>query len=246
VNVISKALTPGNGGWNAGQIRGGKELSGQSTFEMGKLIYFVGGVSAAGKSTVTQRLADMSGYRIVALDDLYNFLRAGMNDRHSSEEVTRKITIDIIEQFLAFETTCIMEGGWILPDKAKELKDRHGEEFYPVFCGYPNADVSERMELIKSGKVHWLCETSKEYLNAWVQEQAEESQWFQDECAKYEIPFFDFSNVEEGSAALTTNYTQWCGIELNKQINLSLKKPIKKQKSRLVSIRSFLGRLTKH
>jgi 2-phosphoglycerate kinase len=213
---------------------------------MKKLIYFVGGVSAAGKSTVTKKLSDMSGHRIVALDDLYNFLRASMNDRRVSKEVTRKITIDIIEQFLAFETTCITEGGWILPDKAKELKDRHGEQFYPVFCGYPNADVSERMRLIKSGKVHWLCETSKEYLITWVQEQAEESQWFQDECAKYKLPFFDFSNVEEGSAALMANYTQWCGAELNKQINLPPKKSVKKQKSSLVSIRSFLGRLTKH
>lgn len=178
---------------------------------MTSAIYFIGGASASGKSVVAKMLAAKDQCSIVELDEFYDILEGTFKDHAGLEEVTGKIALQVVAELLAVNAVCLVEGGWIDPAQAKKLKDRTQGRFYPVYCGYPNGDVEQRLAMIKQEKSHWLAEKSKKTARAYLASQIEDSRRYQRQCEKYELPFFDFSDVNAGTAALSANYTAWQG-----------------------------------
>ena len=172
-------------------------------------IYFIGGASASGKSTAARMLAARDGRAVVELDNFYDILGKFVDDQGALEKVTEKIALEVMARLLAADAFCIVKGGWIDPAKAKKLKETSAGRFYPVYCGYPRLQVEARFKMIRKAKAHWLAEKSAKAAHAFLREQLKLSKWYRKECQKYDLPFFDFSTVEDGAAALGVNYTRW-------------------------------------
>lgn len=176
---------------------------------MASAIYFIGGASASGKSVVARALAAEAQWPIVELDEFYDILDSAFEDHTNLEKATDKIALQVVVQLLAVNAACLVEGGWIDPAPAKKLKDRSQGQFYPVYCGYPNGTVEQRLTMIKREKAHWLAERSKKTARAYLESQIKHSRWYQRQCDQYGLPFFDFSDISVGVAALSANYTDW-------------------------------------
>ncbi|HRC71365.1 MAG TPA: hypothetical protein PK880_02400 [Candidatus Competibacter sp.] len=172
-------------------------------------IYFIGGASASGKSTAARMLAARDGRAVVELDNFYDILGKVVDDQGALEKVTQKIALEVVARLLSADAFCIVEGGWIDPSKARKLKEASDGRFYPVYCGYPRLKVEARFKMIRKKKVHWLAEKSAKAAHSFLQEQIKLSRWYRKECKRYDLPFFDFSTVEDGVAALSVNYTRW-------------------------------------
>lgn len=176
---------------------------------MKNAIYFIGGASASGKSTVASRMAERDALPVIELDRFYDLLSRHLRDREVLASVTERMAREVATQLLRCNALGLLEGGWIYPARARKLQDEFDGRFCPVYCGYPRADAKERLTLIKHGDRHWLTEESKKTAVAYLQEQIEESRWYQKECQKYALPFFDFSSIEEGAQALERHYQRW-------------------------------------
>ncbi|MBL8251594.1 MAG: hypothetical protein JNK31_07995 [Candidatus Competibacter sp.] len=176
---------------------------------MKNAIYFIGGASASGKSVAARKLVAGDGRAIIELDNFYDILASALADHVILEKVTGKIAAEAVIQLLAANAFCLVEGGWIDPSRASKLKDKSEGRFYPVYCGYAHGKVKERLRIIKNGKNHWLAEQSGKAARDFLRSQIELSRWYRKQCEKYALPFFDFSSVEEGMAALVADYGRW-------------------------------------
>ncbi len=172
-------------------------------------IYFIGGASASGKSTVARLLAAQEERSIVELDNFYDILESATQDESFLEKTTQKIALELVSQLLAANAFCIVEGGWIPPFEAKKLKDSSQDRFYPVYCGYLNGKAKDRLRKIRDGKSHWLTEKPPKVARAYLRDQLKRSHWYQKQCKKYDLPFFDFSNFGDGVTALSLDYCRW-------------------------------------
>jgi hypothetical protein len=172
-------------------------------------IYFIGGASASGKSEVTKYIKEnFENIKTEELDDIYNSFDYNIVE---SEKVilTQELAYRKIGELYNLGFSGIVEGGWISPSKANELKNTFGNRFYPVYCGYPNANVEDRIEEIIQSKEHWLKSKTPDYRFEWVTKQKIESEDYQYHCNQYKIPFFDFSDFKIGSKNLFENYKEW-------------------------------------
>ncbi|MBK8507199.1 MAG: hypothetical protein V9G63_11465 [Candidatus Competibacter sp.] len=146
---------------------------------------------------------------MVELDNFYDILEIALKNHVILEKITGKIALEAAAQLLAADAFCIIEGGWIDPAQARKLKDKSEGRFYPVYCGYPTGKVKERFKMIKNGNSHWLVEESEKSACAYLRAQIKLSQWYRKQCKKHDLPFFDFSKVEDGVAALSSDYFNW-------------------------------------
>ena len=176
---------------------------------MQNTIYFIGGASASGKSVVASRLAELDLLTVIELDRFYDLLSRTLHNREVLAKVTERVAREVATQLVRCNARGVLEGGWIYPARAKQLRTEFKGRFYPVYCGYPHADARERLALIKERNQHWLAEEPKKTALAYLKEQIEESRWYEKECKKYALPFFDFSNIEEGTQALERHYHDW-------------------------------------
>lgn len=172
-------------------------------------IYFVGGASASGKTVSTQALAQEFSVNTVTLDDFYDIIRKSFNDEPLVQKTTKNVTTSCVNKFLSIGATGIIEGGWIAPSQAAKICKSYGNRFCPVYCGYPQADIDTRLEMIVRDGKHWLAGRSQKEARKWLKEQIEGSLWYASECLKYSIPFFDFSDVKKGQQQLQAHYRAW-------------------------------------
>lgn len=176
---------------------------------MNNYIYFVGGASASGKTTITKKLSAKYLHPVVELDKFHMAITPAIFERDPLVEATRNIAIEVIRQLLSSNASCIVEGAWINPEQAKELRDHSEGRFHPVYCGYPEAAMDERFQAIKISGTHWLAMQPEDEARAFLIKEIVESKWYMEECQKHQIPFFDFSDFETGNEALAENYAGW-------------------------------------
>lgn len=176
---------------------------------MNRGIYFIGGASASGKSFCTGELKQKFGVKNIELDDLYNVIKPAVSDDSVAKNITKDVVLFCVKKFLEASVTGILEGGWINPSVAFEISNISGSQFQAVYCGYPNADVELRLETIISHGKHWLTRKDRATAIEWLNNQTAASRWYEDECKKYGIPFFDFSDVMAGSSQLHDHYSAW-------------------------------------
>ena len=176
---------------------------------MNRGIYFVGGASASGKSTCTARLAGEAGVGRIELDGFYNVIRHGVRNESALKAVAQDVVAFSLKKLVEADVGGILEGGWIEPAQAAELAALQPKRFCPVYCGYPNADVAARLEMILRHGKHWLTARDRPTALAWLEQQVDGSRWYQSECRAYGIPYFDFSDMDEGSRQLRGHYLAW-------------------------------------
>ena len=172
-------------------------------------LYFIGGASAAGKSTVARALATRTGRNSIELDAYYDLLEPLTRNSRALEQATTQVSLEAVRQMLKLGAKGIVEGGWIAPARAWQLHNESAGHFYPVYCGYPQAKAKPRLALIRAQPQHWLADKTDSEALEFLRQQIKDSRWYQQECAKYGLPFFDFSEVASGAAALERDYCAW-------------------------------------
>lgn len=168
-------------------------------------VYFIGGASASGKSTVAKKLAS-SKYQSLELDDFQNILSNVILDCNERKSATEAVAETAVRQLLASHSSCLVNGSWISAEIAYKLQQEFGNLFQPIFCGFPNAIASERLKAIKETGTHWLTKESDAFGMSWLQGQIDASISYQKECKKYNLEFIDFSDFSTGEAALLSNF----------------------------------------
>lgn len=176
---------------------------------MNNRIYFVGGASAAGKSTITKELSVRSSLPLVELDKFHDILIPAIGERELLIETTRKVALEAVELLLNTKAACIIEGGWIKPARAHTLKNNFGSRFCPVYCGYAGADLATRYLAIQANGTHWLNDKPKSEAHAFLTTQIKESAEYRQECARFHLAFFDCTDFSAGSKALCAHFEMW-------------------------------------
>lgn len=172
-------------------------------------LYFIGGASASGKSTIARILATKSHRSAIELDAYYDLLEPLTRNHRALEQATTQVSLELVRQMLKLGAKGIVEGGWIAPAQARQLHRESEGHFYPVYCGYPQAKAKSRLALIRAQQQHWLADKPNSEALEFLRQQIKDSRWYQQECTKYALPFFDFSEVASGAAALERDYCAW-------------------------------------
>jgi predicted kinase len=173
---------------------------------MGTRIIYIGGASASGKTATAVKLSAMTGLPVVELDEYYDLLVDSACGAEVAAAVTPAIARRVVEDLLDAGGNCIVEGGWIDPSVAAELREGYGNAFQPVFCGYPVSQVGDRLAAIVASGEHWLADKSRAEARAFLAGQVKASKWYERECARCGIPFVDFSDPEAGQRRVLESF----------------------------------------
>lgn len=164
-------------------------------------IFFICGVSAAGKSTIARALAEKYSVPLVELDHYHSFLMEQGLEKTPPFGATRNLVDRVIRMLLSTHAGCIAEGVWSTPIQAHQLRMDYGDRLQPLFCGYPNADPELRRQVVIEGGRHWL----KYWLNTrpgdiakWLVDQKASGRAMEIECRELGVPFVDMSDFTEG------------------------------------------------
>jgi shikimate kinase len=161
------------------------------------IVRLIGGASASGKSTTAKEIARTLGVPLIELDPIYNAVEKGGSS--GAVQTTNDICETLLAGLLSASADCVLEGGWISP----EIAQKHcGDGMIAVFTGYPGADASERLEVMRQSSKHWISRLDDSEAIEKIEQQIVGSRWYRDEAAKRGFTFIDFSSFEEGASAL--------------------------------------------
>jgi len=162
-------------------------------------VIFIGGASAAGKSTAANMLSKKIGRPVIALDRIHNLLTGYGDTNETNIAATQAVARAFIEELLKTKTKCIVEGGWIRPSTSAELLDQYGNAYFPIYCGYQDVRAEDLLRDITDHGVHWLTNRPEPEAVAFIQKQIETSRTIiRVEAAKYGLNFVDFSDQNKG------------------------------------------------
>lgn len=177
--------------------------------KMNRGIYFIGGASASGKSAIATILTNEFGDKHIELDGIYDVISHAVDNEKAAMQITTDVVILCMKKWIEYGVDGIVEGGWIDPSQAAKLVARYKKKFHPVYCGYPRADIADRLAMITATGDHWLAEINRQAARDWLAKQVAGSRWYESECAKFKIPFFDLSDLPAGSHQLQDHYRAW-------------------------------------
>lgn len=163
---------------------------------------FIGGASAAGKTTLARHLGHLLQLPVLSLDRLYGAIGPAFADGEEHRAATRRICRALLRELLASSARCIVEGGWLRPPDAATLRSDDGLEV--LYCGLAETTAAERLRVIRSAKdePHWLAAQSEVEALAWLEEQIMSSHRVRDQCAVLGLTYLDCSRFEESETAL--------------------------------------------
>ena len=172
-------------------------------------IYFVGGASGAGKTTVTKKLSQKFDIPVVELDDFQRLIMTAVPVLENRITAMRTISRCVIEQLVGARSRTLVDGAWIEPEEAAELRARYGASFHPVYCGYQDQDLSARLTGLRNKGSHWLSREPGEAAAAFMLKQSRDSERLRAECARWGMSYCDFTSYALGSEALGGDFERW-------------------------------------
>lgn len=178
-------------------------------------VYLIGGMSGSGKSYAAKFLAALprEPLSIIELDKFYNAIRdayvsIGEKAWDKGSSSAKNCAVQIARDALTADVTCIIEGVWIEPERAAELKREFGDKFHAVFCGYPDDNAENRYSEFKKRKSnHWtIANRTREEALKHFESQIKSSVTLQAQCAEYQLPFANFSVFHQGFGFLYDHF----------------------------------------
>jgi hypothetical protein len=165
------------------------------------MLYFIGGVSRAGKTEVRRRLLEnhsISGIETDVLRSMFEFAAPELGISHSkSPSENRDRMQPYLEAFCKgrsyFDDDYVVEGDALKPEIVERFV-RVGEG-RAVFLGYPNVSVEIQLVRLRNHNIGWIQRISDEELRSLLAIFIEDSKWFERECASRNLPFVDVSNL---------------------------------------------------
>jgi len=165
-------------------------------------LIYIGGVSGAGKSVSAKKLSAHLALPIVVLDSYFRMLRRTGCGDDAARDGMPQLAQALIEDLLQANARCIVEGGWLAPDAIAGIQRSHQGRLHAAYCGIPDADVETLLRNVIARGEHWLAKEPVDVAKAILHHQVSGSRWYQAECRKFGIRFFDFSDQEAGARDL--------------------------------------------
>ena len=172
------------------------------------MIYILGGASRSGKTLLSRRAVSEKGIPYFPLDALFGGLANGvpqldiMYDQSFTERAEKiwPVAKPLLGFFFHEERDFLIEGDSILPVQVQELASE-GNKVRACFLGYSEVSKEEKIALVRmyhQGTIDWTKDISDEEMLDLVDQMIEFSKYLKEECAKYDIEYFDIShNFEE-------------------------------------------------
>ena len=172
-------------------------------------VYYIGGASAAGKTTASIRLAAAAGIARVELDDFQRAMMPALPDVSRRAVVTRQLAQAAVIALLDSDAECIIDGAWLAPSEAEQLRERYGVRFHPLYCGYRAVNIGARLSAIRSAGEHWLASIPQAEAAQFLDKQVTDSETLKQTCEEFGIPYRDFTDHDVGFAALKADFDRW-------------------------------------
>lgn len=187
---------------------------------MNPKFYFIGGASRSGKSTLCRALSANECVSYFSLDFLHQGVERGLTQiaeamlaqagPAAAEKITHAIVPGLIDNVIYNDVSYILEGGWLQPDIAAQIKDRYRTKDIRIcYVGYPGADPQAKVAEIRAytGPNNYLSTKSDDEIRAHVKAQIRGSVWYKEEADKHGFIFCDTSqqfasSIEDAKKAL--------------------------------------------
>jgi hypothetical protein len=171
------------------------------------MLYVLGGASRSGKTLLARRAVAEKQIPYFPLDALFYSLVHGVPElgvRHDNTLMERPhkmwpLTKPCLDYFLKEERDYLVEGDSILPSQISDLV-AEGKPIKCCFVGYTELTKDEKLTLVRQhcqGNADWTKDIPNEEMFPMIDEMIEFSKYLKEECAKYNIPYFDISHSFE-------------------------------------------------
>lgn len=174
------------------------------------MIYLIGGVPRAGKSTLSHLLVERNKIPFVPLDSLVHMIKDVVPDLKMTEvydQIPEKF-YPFLERLTYYTTytvpNYVIEGDCLLPRHVDELRKKY--EVKSVFLGNSNTNMETIRKYV--GHNDWMDELPPEQLADFPNWLIKQSLFFAEECKKYNITYIDMTdglyseNLERAYASL--------------------------------------------
>lgn len=176
------------------------------------MLYIIGGAARSGKSLLAHKILKEKLVPFFPLDGLVGTLAHSapehgvrhQNDFVEKSEKTWKFSKELFIYFFKTQTSYLVEGDCILPQQIAELQAEYSGQIKCCFLGYPSMTAPQKLDMVRTfhlGDKDWTRKHSDEKMLEMLEAMIVYSKHLQEECAKYNIPFFDVSdNFEKAQA----------------------------------------------
>lgn len=180
------------------------------------MIYILGGASRSGKTLLSRKAVLEKGIPYFPLDALFGGLvngapELGVMYKQSFVERAEKmwpVAKALLKFFFHEEHDFLIEGDTVLPSQVNELI-LEGNNVKSCFVGYVDLSKEEKLDLVRKypqGSTDWTKDISDEEMLSLVDQMIEFSKYLKEECAKYEIQYFDISHDFSASREAAFEY----------------------------------------
>lgn len=167
------------------------------------MLYIVGGISRAGKSTLSRMILEKHNIPYMSLDSIFMGYQNTFPELIKGKGYTDFVRADImwpfikgaIDHILHMDQDYLIEGAFISPKNVNYLQQKFPEKIKACYIGYAEKDIEEKIEEIKRHNPpgDWLKGCSDEEIRNVVEVSKKFSSLVHKECTKYNIKWFDTS-----------------------------------------------------
>lgn len=167
----------------------------------GRMIYFIGGASRSGKTTIAKRLAKQLKIPYLSTDTLMMGFTNGLpelkiNDKMWPDEIAVKMWPFIramAENMIYNHQDYIIEGEALLPSEVKCFTEMHLRNVKSCFIGFDNVDIHQKILEVKNHANHdndWLVSLSDEEISSHIKNMIGFSHKIKLECSDVGLNYF--------------------------------------------------------
>jgi hypothetical protein len=168
------------------------------------MLYFVGGASRAGKSSLARKLLMQHYIPYFSVDMLMMGFVQGMPEFRldpDAPEVVRaeqlwpllkQIAVSILEEEHT-HPTYLLEGDELLPRHVSELAQGYPGKVRACFMGYTNISPEEKLQAVRRREADWMQSYTDEQVLAFLAGAVDFSHYLRQECTTYSLPYIDAS-----------------------------------------------------
>ena len=181
------------------------------------MIYFVGGASRSGKTTIAAAILARRGIPYLSLDWLMmgftnGIPEFGIHDKLFPDEIAERIwrfLNAMCESIIWTRTDCVIEGEALLPRHLEDLSREHPGEIRACFLGYSRIDVDRKARDVRrhsTGRGDWLIEQTDQEICQHILNMIAFSRKIEKACEQSNFRYFDTAEDFAGTVAEATSH----------------------------------------
>jgi len=168
------------------------------------MLYIIGGVSRSGKSLLAHKILKEKLIPFFPMDGLVGMLTHSAPEHGVKHQVdfidksekTWKFSKELFKYLFKTQENYLVEGDCILPKQVAELQEKYPDNIKSCFLGYPALTAKQKLDSVRAfaSERDWTNLHNDEVMLEMLEAMIAYSKHLQEECKKYNIPFFDISD----------------------------------------------------